>query len=136
MIEIDQEQPLKDILPFVKNWMKLLAEGNIDKACALLDKPNSYDMVWTPTLIWEIVNNIFSPETVFYKTHPEGPVFSDPFELEEQKNLEVIEFEVGSSYAFDYHVPLNGEWSDLTAQFEFYKKDRGYEVILHDLHVM
>jgi hypothetical protein len=107
-----------------------------DSACALLDEPNCYAIFWTPDLIRQIVPDTFSPATQFYRYHPEGPVFSDPFELEEQKGLEVIEFEDGSGYAFDYYVPLNGEWSDLTAQFEFRKRDGGYAVILHDLHVL
>jgi hypothetical protein len=135
MIFINPKSPQKDILPFVKNWMRLLAEQR-DDACALIDEPNSYGVAWTSDRIRQIVTETLSPYTRFYLDHPEGPIFSDPFDLEEQRDIEVIELNDGSGYVFDYHLPLNGEWSDLTAQFEFYKKSGGYAVVLHDLHVL
>ena len=136
MITINPELPQQDILNFVKDWMILLAYGHFNEACALLDEPNCYGTVWTPDKIKETVQNTFNPETQFYAVHPEGPIFSDPYELEEQKRVEVIEFNDGSGYAFDYDLSLNGEWSDLTAQFEFYKRPNGYAVVLHDIHVL
>ena len=66
----------------------------------------------------------------------EGPVIIDPFEIDEHSEAEVIELEGGRGYAFDYALPLNGEWSDLTAQFEFYKWSDGSAVVLNDLHVL
>jgi hypothetical protein len=33
-------------------------------------------------------------------------------------------------------LPLNGEWSDLTAQFEFEPVGNGTGLSLHDLHVL
>ncbi len=35
----------------------------------------------------------------------------DPFELEEQIEAVVVELDDKSGYAFDYDVPLDGEWS-------------------------
>ena len=136
MIDVSSDAPEKSILDFVKQWMKLLADDRFDEACALLEHPNSYGVVWTPNLIKEIVHDTFSPDTHFYKFHPEGPIFTDPYELEEQRNIEPIELNDGSGYAFDYDVPLNGGWSDLTAQFEILKKPNGYVVFLDDLHVL
>lgn len=136
MIVISPEAPAESIVAFVKGWMKLLAEGRVEEACALLDEPNGYGITWTPRLIQETVNSTFSPESGFYETHPEGPIFTNPFELEEQLEIEVVEFDDKRGYAFDYDVPLNGEWSDLTAQFEFLRRSDGYSVVLHDLHVL
>ncbi|HSK73554.1 MAG TPA: hypothetical protein VK892_17790 [Pyrinomonadaceae bacterium] len=136
MIKISPESPEKAILEFVKSWMKLLAENRLDEACVMIDEPNCYGIVWTPELIIETVNETFSPDTIFYEYFPEGPIFTDPYKLPEQKNREVIEFVDKSGYVFEYDIPLNGEWSDLTAQFEFLKRENGYAVILHDLHVM
>jgi hypothetical protein len=42
----------------------------------------------------------------------------------------------GTGFQFDYDLPLNGEWSDLTAQFEFLRRSDGYAVVLHDIHVL
>jgi len=36
----------------------------------------------------------------------------------------------------DYDVPLNGWYSDLTAQFEFNPRADGFAATLHDFHVM
>lgn len=136
MIEISSESPEQAILTFVKGWMKLLADGRLEEACALIDEPNSYGIAWTPGMIRDMVNATFSPDTRFHTSHPEGPVFTDPFQLEEQRDVEVIEFDDGSGYAFDYDIPLNGEWRDLTAQFEFRTSPDGHAVVLHDLHVL
>ncbi len=136
MIDISPQAPAQSIVLFVKGWIKLLAEGRFEEACAIVDEPNKYGITWTPGLIQETVNATFSPETRFFKSHPEGPTFTDPFELEEQREIEVVAFDDESGYAFDYDVPLNGEWSDLTAQFEFLKRPNGYAVVLHDLHML
>jgi len=136
MILINPNSPHDAILEFVKNWMRLLAEHRTDDACALIDEPNSYGIEWTSVRIWQIVNETFSPDTRFYTVHPEGPIISDPFEIDAQSEAEVIELEGGRGYAFDYALPLNGEWSDLSAQFEFYKRSDGYAVVLNDLHVL
>lgn len=135
MINISPDAPENAILDFVKRWMKLLADNRLEEACTMLDEPSQQGIVWTPNMIRELVNEIFNSDTVFYNYHPEEPVFSDPYELEEQKDRGALELDDGG-YAFDYNVPLNGEWSDLTAQFEFKKRPDGYAVVLHDLHVM
>lgn len=85
--------------------------GNIAPidACALIDEPNSYGIEWTSVRIWQIVNESFSPHTRFYTVRPEGPVISDPFEIDEHSEADVIELEGGRGYAFDYALPLNGE---------------------------
>lgn len=136
MIEISSEQPQNSILAFVMKWVALLADGRAEDACALLDKPNSYGIGWTPRSIEEVINTTFSADSSFYRRHPEGPIVTDPYQLTEQRDIEVIELQDGNGYLFDYDLPLNGERSDLTAQFEFHKTPNGYAVVLHDLHVL
>jgi hypothetical protein len=133
LIEISPTNPETDILDFLNKWFKLLADDKFEQACAMLE-PNSYGIVWTPDLIKKTVNEIFNPDSRFNIYYPEGPIFSNPYDLGRQRFEEVIETYDG--YAFDYDVPLNGEWSDLTAQFEFDKQSNGYSVVLHDLHIM
>jgi hypothetical protein len=108
--------------------MKLLADNRFDEACSLLEHPNRFGIVWTPNLIKQTFHETFSPDTLFYEYHPEGPIFTDPYELGEQQDIEPIEFDDESGYAFDYELPLNGEWSGLTAQFEILKRPNGYAV--------
>jgi hypothetical protein len=133
LLDISPNKPVTEILDFVKKWFKLLADDKLEEGCAML-LPNSYGIVWTPDLIKQTMNEIYSPDTWFYHYHPEGPIFSDPYDLGKQRFEEAIETPDG--YAFDYDVPLNGEWSDLTAQFQFIKQPNGYAVVLEDLHIM
>lgn len=136
MIEISATRPQTSILSFVRNWVKLVADGRVGDACKQIDEPNCYGIVWTPTLINDLINSTFDTNSRFRISHPDGPVVTNPFQLIEQRDLEVQELENGSGYLFDYDLPLNGEWSDLTAQFEFHKRSGGYAVVLHDLHVL
>ena len=77
MIDISSEAPEKSILDFSKRWMKLLSDNRFDVACSLLEHPNRFGVVWTPDLIKETVHDTFSPDTLFYNFHPEGPIFTD-----------------------------------------------------------
>ena len=129
--------PDERIVTFVKDWLKMLSEGRLEEACDLLDKPDRHGRVWTPKAIKQEVAETFSPDTRFYLFHPEGPIFTDPYELEPQTNRkEIGEFSDKNGYWFDCDMPLNHEWSDLTAQFEFYKTPDGYASVLADLHVL
>jgi hypothetical protein len=135
MLDLSSD-PEGRIFQFVRNWFKLLAAGRLEEACALIDESNCYGRRWTPQLILEVLHDTFSPDTIFYEFHPEGPVFTDPDEVEESCRATIID--LGDAYGFhlDYDIPLNNEWSDLTAQFEFMQRPSAYAVILHDLHVM
>ena len=129
--------PEERIITFAKNWLRMLSEGHLEKACGLLDGPNHYGIVWTPEAIKREIAETFSPDTRFYLFHPEGPIFTDPYELEPQANSGAVgKFNNNSGYWIDYDMPFNHEWSDLTAQFEFHKTPEGYAVILLDLHVL
>jgi hypothetical protein len=35
-----------------------------------------------------------------------------------------------------FDLPLNGEWSDLTATFDVVRRDQGLSLVLDDVHVM
>ncbi|MHB0961501.1 MAG: hypothetical protein ACYC0X_24210 [Pirellulaceae bacterium] len=125
-----------ELIAFVRSWFDLLARGEVDKACALIDKPNSYGMRWTPETIIDLLFDCFGPGTVFASLHPEGPHFTAVFQTKGNARADVIPFSDGSGFSVEHDVPLNGEWSDLTAQFEFLGKSPEFEVILHDLHVL
>lgn len=144
VITIDPQEPLKAILPFVKNWLQLLADGKLAEACAQLDEPAYDDVRWTPESILQAAHDTFSPQSRFYKWHPEGPIFTSPYDLDEQTDLiedwlenAAEDDEPNDDFIyFDYYVPLNGECSEMPALFEFYKRDGGYVVMLRDLHVL
>ena len=136
LLSDDPAEAEKVVRPFVKHWMKLLAQNRLDEACSMIDEPNEYGNEWTPARIRHIVQDTYGPETRFYQFHPEGPVFTDPDELEEQTDKEFMFSDDGSMGFFDYDVPLNHEWSGLTALWVFYRRANGFAAVLHDLHVL
>jgi hypothetical protein len=68
--------------------------------------------------------------------HPEGPMFTAVAETHGETRADVLKFNDGPGFSVEHDVPLNGEWSDLTAQFEFVGEMPEFEVILHDIHVL
>lgn len=139
MIEISEDNTEKIIQNFVFKWFKLFSEDKISDAIKLIDKPNCYGINWTEEEIKNLIENeTYGPGTIFQKEHPEGIVYSDPdmVPIPEYEISELILYRDGSGYYYEHDFPLNGEWSDLTAQFEFMKSGSKYFVILHDLHIM
>ena len=136
MIQIPTEFPDRTLVVFVRRWLKLLAAGRWQEACEMIDEPNSYGITWTRERIQQIAEDTFCPGSRFRSRHPEGIRWTDPDELGEGGDPEIFPSEDESTYLFEHNVPLNGEWSDLTALFEFHRRPQGYAVVLHDLHVL
>jgi hypothetical protein len=110
---------------FVQRWFRLLAEARLDEACAQLDEPNSYGLKWNSEQILESL-----------RAYNQAAKATDPSLAVGRAVSNCGDFDDGSGHWFDHAVPLNGEWSDLTAQFEFKRRPDGFAVILHDLHVL
>ncbi len=110
---------------FVQRWFRLLAEARFHEACAQLDEPNSYGLSWNSEQILECL-----------RSYKQSAKATDPSLATGRPASDFGDFADGSGHWFDHTVPLNGEWSDLTAQFEFKRRPGGFAVILHDLHVL
>lgn len=136
MIEIPPDAVEQTLVAFVRRWFKLLSAGRWEEACDLIDEPNCWGIVWTPERIKQVVANTFRPGCRFMSRHPEGIRWTDPDELGEGGCPDVYLDDERNRYQVDHDVPLNGEWSDLTAQFEFHRRPGAYAVVLHDLHVL
>lgn len=136
MLRVQSEDLDIEFTAFIQSWFDLLANGQVAQACAVIDKPNSYGIRWTPEKISDVLSDDFGPGTVFASEHPEGAVFATTSRTKGNTKADVVQFRDGSGYSVEHYVPLNGEWSDLTAQFEFLGKPPEFEVILHDLHVL
>lgn len=102
----------------------------------MIDLPNAWGIKWTPESIRELIDETFSPDTQFGAAHPEGPVFTQVDESTQSDHADTGPYDDKSGFWLDHDVPLNGEWSDLTAQFEFQKQSNGFAVVLIDLHVL
>jgi hypothetical protein len=91
---------------------------------AALGAPNSYGTTWTPAAIRKTLadygaREVTPPDTATGKPHSS-----------------IVELKDGSGFSYDHDVPLDGAWSDLTAQFEFLRREGEFVVVLHDLHVL
>lgn len=133
MISIDNS-PGEKLIAFARTWFTLLAQADWDTALSMLDEPNSYGMRWTRKTITKLLNDTFGPETRFAAEFG-MPKFSDPDSAAGHPQHSFGELKVGGFW-LHHAVPLNGEFSDLTAQFEFHPRQGGYAAILHDLHVL
>lgn len=133
MLSLDSKPA--DMIAFVAHWFDLMAEGRVEAALSQLDEPNSYGIAWTRGAIEQLLSETLG-HTRYLQRHPEGPRFTSPDAATGQPRADVLAFDDGSGYSLEHDVPLNGEWSDLTAQFEFLRREAGYAVVLHDLHVL
>jgi hypothetical protein len=135
MILVQADAAERTLVAFTRRWLKLLAQGRWKDACGMIDEPNSYGITWTAERIQQVVNDTFHPGSLFRLRHPDGIRWTDPDELGDGGHPEFQRSEDGSTYFLEHDVSLNGEWSDLTAQFEFCRTPEGYSVVLQDLHV-
>ena len=112
---------------FVRNWIRLLSIGMFEEALNQIDAPNSYGIEWSEESIKKIVADYVGKGEIFSITDP------DKMEGDGRPNL--IMFNGLQGFAFALDLPINEEWSDLTVQFKFIKKSKGYyTVILQDMY--
>lgn len=128
------DEPEAQLIAFVRTWFKVLARSEWDSALAMLDEPNIYGVRWTREDLTRALEETFGPGTLF-AAESGNPTFSDPELASGTAHHSFGEFD-GGGFWLDYAVPLNGTFSDLSAQFEFHPRRAGYTVILHDLHVL
>ena len=127
MIPASTDQPAVIFTRFARDWFRLLARGAFVDAASRLDEPNSHGERWSADQIRDALVDYARTEAV---------QVSDPDTLTGDGRPSLVEFDDGRGYSFEHEVPLQGEWSDLTAQFEFLRCPQGYAVVLHDIHVL
>jgi len=112
---------------FARDWFRLLAQGALADASASLDEVNSYGQRWSAEQIQRVLRDYVRSDSAWV---------SDPDMLAGDGHPRLVELADGRGFSFDHDVPLGGQWSDLTAQFEFLRRPNGYAVVLHDIHVL
>ena len=133
MIEVG-EKPEAELVGFVRGWFTLLARGEWERALAAIDEPHSSGGRWTKDRLMEVLHDVFGPSTRFGAEHGAAR-FSDPEVATGTAHYSFGRLDAGGFWV-DHDVPLNGVFSDLTAQFEFLPRPGGFAVLLHDLHVL
>jgi hypothetical protein len=133
VIEIG-DNPKGQLIAFARAWFRLLARAEWDAALQMIDEPSTYGIRWTRERITGLVEDTFGPATHF-ADELGPPAFSDPDSAKGDPHPNFGKVD-GGGFWLDHDVPLNGAFSDLTAQFEFAPREDGYAAILHDLHVL
>lgn len=115
------------LIQYVESWVDLLARGDWDGAMALVEVPNYYGVLWTTADVRRAL--------IEYGGGTE-PAVTDPHASSERPRISTGAFDDGTGYWVDIDLPLEGAWTDLTAQFEFRRSGTHYFATLHDLHVL
>ena len=124
----------EEILNHIEDWVSDLAAEDYESAYKRTKHDPYYE--WTPELIKNVINGYGLPEP-----HPSGETFKVT-PVKEAKG-EAPRQEVdrgpydGNKFGYVYYdLPLNGEWSDLTASFRLEKQDKNLVITLEEIHVM
>ena len=128
MLDAHPINPEAAIREFVVHWIALLAAGQPSEAMALIDEPNSYGVKWGPEQL--------SAALASYSGSTKRSVVTPPSSASGKLHVSLVALADHSGFTYDHDLPLNGEWSDLTAQFKFLKRPNGFAVVLNDIHVL
>ena len=125
----------EELLVGVRRWVDLLSEDRFSEAYNLTAH-DSYH-AWTPDLIRSVVAGYgmpHEPENHEYRISKISQTEGGPsprWEVERWQDAQP-----GSRVGFIwFDLPLDGEWSDLTATFEIVQDDEHYVLVLQDIHV-
>ena len=123
----------KEILSFIESWVSDLENENYEAAYNKTSHDPYYN--WSPELIEKVINGYGLPDP-----HPNGKVYKVT-SIQKAKGAgakKEIDREASEGniigYAY-YDLPLNGEWSDLTASFRLEKRKNTIVLILEEIHV-
>ena len=115
----------QEIIDFVTSWIDHLIANGYDSAISLLDDPVDENRhKWTKDQ-WDEQLECYG----------DSPAVTPPAQVSELRK-DVYRYNDGSGFAVDYDLPVNGEWSDHTLQFDFRSTAEGMRVALDDLHVL
>lgn len=122
-----------EILALVEAWVDDLAREDYDSAYSRTEHDPYYQ--WTPALIRSVVEGYGLPEP-----HRSGEVFkvTDRSKATGRPYNRTIERnESPDSFLAEvwYDLPLNGEWSDLTATFRVVPNGGAWQIVLEQIHV-
>ena len=121
-----------DIIAAVERWIDDLSGGDFDGAYSRTEHDDYYG--WSPALIRAVVTGYGFPEP-----HPNGPFLVTPRDAargQRRASVERLATSGGTIAHVAYDLPLNGEWSDLTATFSVERRAEGSVLVLEEIHVL
>ena len=122
-----------EILALVEAWVDDLVREDYNSAYSRTNHDPYYQ--WTPALIRSVVEGYGLPEPhrsgeVFKVTERSKATGSPHYKMIERNKIpDTCIAEVW------YDLPLNGEWSALTATFRVIPSDGSWQIVLEQIHV-
>jgi hypothetical protein len=120
-----------EMLALVERWIDDLSRGDYAAAYARTSHDPYYE--WTPELIHAVIAGYGLPEP-----HRRGPFsVTDRLSAHGTPRYEIDREDLGPGTVAEvwYDLPLNGEWSDLTATFRFERDGDFLRAVLQEIHV-
>jgi hypothetical protein len=138
MIRLPRNASDEQILDVIRAWVELLAQERYEEAFQmLLYHPAEH---WSPELIKTIITNygFIEPredgatfKVTSLKDNPEGQPFHGVEWYGDDPNGPTEYLGMAA-----FILPLNGEWSDVTAMFDIVEEDGELGLELDDIHVL
>ena len=126
MIKIKDNRKESRLKEYCQEWLAFLATGNYERAGKLVDSKNCYGLSWGKQEISDVIFDYFH-EQIDFEINNFNITECEPNYLERNDG----------GFLYDFNIPINGELTDLTVQFEFNPKAQGqFEVVIHDIHVL
>lgn len=132
-----------EILARCRNWIELVAAGRLTEAVDALLVPDAADesQRWTPASLESYIANYGSwdarKDGSRWRITSLESVEPRPDRPDEEGIADVVRQQADQrSGSAIVDVPLNGYWSDLTAEWEFRPVEGGTALYLYDLHVL
>lgn len=117
----------EQILSLVSEWVGLLAAEDYSGALEIVRSGPQ----WTPDLLARVITN-WGDSSV----ESRGPTrVTREADADGTPTRSVDRFANGLVRVW-YDLPLDGEWSDLTATFEVQEEEEGLVLVLSDVHIM
>jgi len=126
MFTITSNNKESELKVYCQKWLALIAAGDFSSASKLIDVPNCYGLSWGKNEITEVLNGYYG-ELIKFEIENNDIAICEPNYIEKSDG----------SLLYDFNLPINGEITDLTIQFEFNLiKNAQFEVAIHDIHVL
>lgn len=139
MKRLDPRAGEQEVLAAVKEWVRLLADGRYQDACEYL-YPG--EQSWSPDKLKLIISNYGSQtphwsgkkfKVTYLEWTPEEEARLEPMVLWRTDAPPEEDPDRGS---VKYDLPLNGEWSQLSAIFNLFVVDGALVLELEDIEVL
>ncbi len=123
----------QELIAFVEKWIDLLAARDYESAFHATWQDSYFQ--WSPSLLEAVINGYGLPEP-----RRDGAIFSVSNRREAKGSspeaaVEHHDLSNGVWAEVRHDLPLNGEWSDLTATFHVLPAISGFAVVLQEIHV-